>query len=104
MRSAGRIRHGRAYPRDSQTGAGAPHRSGHGPGPGPARRQSGTIAMRLAIVAWVAGVGAAVAAPLPAQEQAPRRIAASSFASTEVHLNARPIGNRWYEEDASLSG
>jgi hypothetical protein len=59
--------------------------------------------MRLGIVTLLAGIGA-VAAPLAAQEQAPRRIAASSFASTEVHLNARPIGNRWYEEDASLSG
>src|SRR5256885_15023528 len=34
----------------------------------------------------------------------PLRIAASSFASVEVHLNARRIGNRWFEEDASLSG
>ncbi len=34
----------------------------------------------------------------------PLRIAASSFASVEVHLNARRIGTRWYEEDASLSG
>jgi len=34
----------------------------------------------------------------------PPRIAASSFASVEVHLNARRIGNQWYEEDASLSG
>lgn len=34
----------------------------------------------------------------------PLRVAASSFASVEVHLNARRIGNRWYEEDASLSG
>jgi hypothetical protein len=34
----------------------------------------------------------------------PLRIAASSFASVEVHLNARRIGNSWYEEDASLSG
>jgi hypothetical protein len=31
------------------------------------------------------------------------RIAASSFASAEVHLNSRRIGNRWSEEDASLS-
>jgi len=35
---------------------------------------------------------------------APLRIAASSLASVEVHLNARRIGNQWYEEDASLSG
>src|SRR6266540_4223046 len=34
----------------------------------------------------------------------PLRIAASSLASVEVHLNARRIGNSWYEEDASLSG
>lgn len=36
--------------------------------------------------------------------ETPLRIAASSLASVEVHLNARRIGNRWYEEDASLSG
>ena len=34
----------------------------------------------------------------------PLRIAASSYATTEVHLNSRRIGNSWYEEDASLSG
>src|SRR6266571_5851582 len=34
----------------------------------------------------------------------PLRIAASSLASVEVHLNARRIGDQWYEEDASLSG
>ena len=34
----------------------------------------------------------------------PLRIAASSQASVEVHLNARRIGDQWYEEDASLSG
>ncbi len=38
------------------------------------------------------------------QPATPLRIAASSQASVEVHLNARRIGNRWYEEDASLSG
>jgi hypothetical protein len=38
------------------------------------------------------------------QPQTPRRIAASSYATVEVHLNARPIGNGWYEEDASLTG
>jgi len=43
----------------------------------------------------------AQASPPPAP---PPRIAASSFASVEVHLNARRIGNRWFEEDASLSG
>lgn len=34
----------------------------------------------------------------------PLRVAASSFASVEVHLNARRIGQQWYEEDASLTG
>jgi DUF2911 family protein len=38
------------------------------------------------------------------QPATPLRVAASSQASVEVHLNARRIGNRWYEEDASLSG
>jgi hypothetical protein len=48
----------------------------------------------------------ATAAPARAQQSdsTPRRIAASSFASVEVHLNARPIGRRWYEEDAALTG
>src|SRR5258705_7491187 len=36
--------------------------------------------------------------------QTPLRIAASSYATTEVHLNSRRIGTNWYEEDASLSG
>jgi hypothetical protein len=45
------------------------------------------------------------ASSLGAQEQqAPLRIAASSFATVEVHLNSRPIGGKWYEEDASLTG
>jgi hypothetical protein len=48
---------------------------------------------------------AVVVQPVSAQGNAPaKRIAASSFATVEVHLNARPIGNRWYEEDASLTG
>lgn len=38
------------------------------------------------------------------ERQTPLRIAASSFATTEVHLNSRRIGNQWYEEDASLTG
>src|SRR6185312_6712970 len=38
------------------------------------------------------------------QPATPLRVAASSYASVEVHLNARRIGDRWYEEDASLSG
>jgi hypothetical protein len=43
-------------------------------------------------------------AQTPQAPPTPLRIAASTFASVEVHLNARRIGNAWYEEDASLSG
>ena len=32
------------------------------------------------------------------------RMAASSFASVEVHVASRPIGGRWFEEDAALTG
>ena len=39
-----------------------------------------------------------------AQEPTPLRMAASSFASVEVHLNARRIDKSWFEEDASLTG
>ena len=39
-----------------------------------------------------------------AQGQPPPRMAASSFATVEVHVNSRPIGNSWYEEDAGLTG
>src|SRR6202008_2096765 len=52
-------------------------------------------------------VGLLIPAVILAQAQQPAvplRIAASSLASVEVHLNARHIGNQWYEEDASLSG
>jgi hypothetical protein len=47
-----------------------------------------------------------LACPAVAQQtpQTPLRFAASSFASVEVHLNSRRIGNQWYEEDASLTG
>lgn len=46
-----------------------------------------------------------VAGPVVAQETpVPLRMAASSLATVEVHVNARPIGDEWYEEDASLSG
>jgi hypothetical protein len=34
----------------------------------------------------------------------PLRVAASSFATVEVHLNSRKIGRQWYEEDAGLTG
>ena len=42
--------------------------------------------------------------PTTAAPPPPPRVAASSFASVEVHVNARRIGDQWYEEDASLSG
>jgi len=45
-----------------------------------------------------------VAAQAPAGQTPPLRVAASSFATVEVHLNARKIGTRWYEEDAALTG
>lgn len=51
------------------------------------------------LLTLAAGSLAAQAAP-----DAPRRIAASSFATVEVHVNSRPIGNRWYAEDAALAG
>src|ERR1700694_3088804 len=50
---------------------------------------------------------AALLIPAAAVAQAPPtplRIAASTLASVEETLNARGIGNQWYEEDASLSG
>lgn len=34
----------------------------------------------------------------------PIRMAASSFASVEVHVASRPIGGHWYAEDAALTG
>ena len=56
-----------------------------------------------------ATLASVLALPLRAQQTptpmpTPLRVAASSFASVEVHINARPIGRGWYEEDASLSG
>jgi len=50
------------------------------------------------------GILLAALVQTPQAAPTPLRIAASSQATVEVHLNARRIGNRWYEEDASLSG
>jgi hypothetical protein len=51
---------------------------------------------------------ALIIAALPTHAQNPPqdslRIAASSFVTVEVHLNARPIGNQWYLEDAGFTG
>jgi hypothetical protein len=58
------------------------------------------IRLRVVVVAALSVPGYASAQ----NQQAPLRVAASSFASVEVHLNARKIGNEWYEEDASLTG
>ena len=52
----------------------------------------------------LAFVAIATDASAQGQTQASLAFAASSFASTEVHLNSRRIGGRWYEEDAGLTG
>lgn len=59
------------------------------------------IVATFAVAAAVAAVASSATAQ---QNQTPLRVAASSFASVEVHINSRKIGNSWYEEDASLSG
>ena len=38
------------------------------------------------------------------QQSPPIRVAASSFATVEVHVNSRPIGRTWYAEDAAFAG
>jgi hypothetical protein len=63
---------------------------------------------RLSTLA-AASLLALAAMPLAAQQPTapappPLRIAASSFATVEVHLNARQAGGEWYEEDAGLTG
>ena len=68
------------------------------------------IRLPVAAAALILSVSASAASqqptPMPASRppDAPLRIAASSFASVEVHLNARHIGRQWYAEDASLTG
>jgi hypothetical protein len=67
---------------------------------GPMRRS--VIATALVVAAATSSSRAAAQAqPAPAP---PPRVAASSFATVEVHLNAWRIGGRWYEEDAALTG
>lgn len=61
------------------------------------------LLVTLLAVTPAAGLGAQNAPGAPPQRP-PLRIAASSFATVEVHVNARPIGGQWYEEDASLTG
>ena len=63
--------------------------------------------MRRSTLLAAAAFALAAAGPAHAQQPQqppPLRVAASSFASVEVHVNARPIGGEWYEEDAALTG
>jgi Protein of unknown function (DUF2911) len=61
--------------------------------------------LALAVTLFAAPVVAGAQGAQPAQPaQPPVRIAASSFATVEVHINARPIGRAWVEEDAGLTG
>jgi hypothetical protein len=62
------------------------------------------IRVHLATALLVAAGGVESVAQNVAPPRTPLRIAASSFATVEVHLNSRPIGREWYEEDASLTG
>lgn len=62
------------------------------------RRRVSSLAI---IMAAAAANGAAEAQP---GQRPPTQAAASSFATVEVHINARPIGRRWYQEDAALGG
>jgi hypothetical protein len=52
--------------------------------------------------AALAVLGSVVHAQQPPAQ--PPRMAASSFATVEVHLNSRSIGGEWYAEDASYTG
>jgi len=58
--------------------------------------------LRLLSLVVLAPVSALVAQG--AQAPPPPRVAASSQASVEVHVNARRIDNQWYAEDAGFSG
>jgi len=60
----------------------------------------------LTVVLAVSSSLLAVARSAAAQatQPPPPRMAASSYATVEVHLNARNIGGQWYQEDAGLSG
>ncbi len=62
------------------------------------------LASVVAAFCLASGRSVAQAPGQQAPSPPPPRLAASSFASVEVHLNARRIGAQWFEEDASLSG
>ncbi|HEV7587720.1 MAG TPA: DUF2911 domain-containing protein [Longimicrobium sp.] len=59
-----------------------------------------TLAAAVLVLAALPLAAQQPTAPVPP----PLRIAASSFATVEVHLNARQAGREWYEEDAGLAG
>jgi len=61
----------------------------------------GSAAVVMAAVLACGGARAAVARQ---QQPAPLRLAASTFASVEVHLNARKANGQWYAEDAGFTG
>jgi hypothetical protein len=67
------------------------------------RRSQNAALSGLAIVSLVLGTAPVLRAQAGTQTP-PIRVAASSFASVEVHINARRIGTEWFEEDASLTG
>ena len=60
--------------------------------------------MQTKLTAVAVLLGAASAASAQAPRSPPPRMAASSYASVEVHINARNIGGQWYQEDAGLTG
>ena len=60
------------------------------------------IPVKLAVIAVL--LGGAKEAVAQGPQNPPPRMAASSYASVEVHINARNIGGQWYQEDAGLSG
>ncbi|HMC55173.1 MAG TPA: DUF2911 domain-containing protein [Gemmatimonadaceae bacterium] len=59
--------------------------------------------MKTTILATALLCGASIAGAQQ-QKEPPPRMAASSFATVEVHVDARPIGREWYREDAGLTG
>lgn len=64
-----------------------------------------SVRNRLAVALTLLAVWTRVGIAQEQQRPGPNLVlAASSFASVEVHLNARPIGKEWYNEDAALTG
>jgi len=59
------------------------------------------IGVPVALAACLLGTREGAAQPAP---QSAPRMASSSLASVEVHVNARKAGGQWYAEDAGLSG